>query len=222
MDYPEQVIYGSIPGDQPPNRVNCNMRWMLLLLFTSVCRFGFAQESEYLSNYSVGVKGDNMIVSWTTSADFRCEDLAVEHSLDSATFVSVYVYPGICGTEGKEANYFFVFKNVVFNKINYFRINLGIYGYSGVLNSTIVKNDKAQAVLAPNPANINSLIHFSNDHKDLAEVQLYNSMGQAIGVSLITNGRSVRLSDLSTLNSGLHYFSVRLNGTLLTGRFFFN
>ncbi len=216
-----QVKYGVYISSEVEKLVSCTMRLLFLLVFCFVTTFTYAQESNYLSNFNVQLQEDNVIISWTTSADFRCEDLKVEHSLDTINFNSVYTYPGICGAEGKEADYFFVFKNVVFNKLNHFRINLGIYGYSEIKDVHIVTRSGLKPIVTPNPANLNSLIQFANDDREPAKVVLYSVSGIKLGERLDIRDNAISLASFPNLNTGLYFFVVTVKQTSSTGRFFF-
>jgi len=215
------VKYRVYEATEVEKMVSCRMRSLFLLVFCFVATITQAQESNYLSNFNVQLQEDNVIISWTTSADFRCEDLKVEHSLDTINFNSVYTYPGICGTEGKEADYFFVFKKVVFNKLNHFRINLGIYGYSEIKDVHIVTRSGLKPIVTPNPANLNSLIQFANDDREPAKVELYSINGIKLGERVDIRENSVSLASFPNLHAGLYFFVVTVKQTSSTGRFFF-
>lgn len=180
----------------------------------------YAQENAYLSDFSVSHSNDNVIISWTTSTDFVCEDVKVEHGLDTNKMAIVYTYPGICGVEGKEANYFFVFKSLIFNKINYFRINLGVFGNSTIAQTTIIKRTGLKPLVTPNPATMQSVINFSNNNRDVAEIQIFHSNGTFTSSVIQTKENKIELASFTLNTSGLYYFSVNIKGVIGYGRFF--
>jgi hypothetical protein len=197
------------------------MRFILMTFIGIICSTAFANDSNYLSRYALQIQEDYLIVSWTTSEDFTCADVKVEHSLDSSNFSTIYTYPGICGAIAKEVDYFFLYKEIIFNKVNYFRINLGVYGYSEVKFVHIIRRTDLQPLVTPNPSDAGSAIHFSNDDRELVTIQIYNFNGNEVGPAVTSKNTKVLLSQFNGLTPGLHFFSITKDGIMRSGRFFF-
>lgn len=175
----------------------------------------------YLSNFTLSEEQGNILVSWTTSSGFTCADITVEHSTDSIHFKPVYIYPGICGSENTEENYTFLFREVVYNKVNYFRIDLGQYGVSRIKGLRIIKLTAGQPKVYPNPANLSSRIVFNNPNRDVAKVTLYNQNGSRFGDVVETRLNQLEMRRFQGIQPGTYYFTIEINGIRTRGRFIF-
>lgn len=180
-----------------------------------------AQINLYLSDYSVTAENNLAFISWTTSSGFTCEDITIEHSTDTVSFKPVYIYPGICGADNKEEKYSYLFRDVVYNTTNYFRINLGKFGTSPIFSIHLVSLDGLAPKVYPNPTNASGVILFANDDKNEAQIQVYNATGVAIGTSPKTQDNHFLISELNIKKSGLYYYTIQLNGVITRGKFLF-
>lgn len=193
-----------------------------LISLMLICLQSEVRGDEFLANFSLAVKGEHVVVSWTTTANFRCEDLKVEHGTDTGQMTEVYTYPGICGAEGKVEHYFYVFNKIVFNRTNYFRINLGIYGYSEFREVKVIRRTGLKPLILPNPANPLSVIHFSNEDHQLATIELLDVMGRSIGEVVQTSESEVPVSAFPSLISGTYLVVIEMKGQISYLRFFYN
>ena len=114
------------------------MRFVFILVWLLSSVHTYAQIDQYLTAYTVEEEKGAILISWTTSAGFTCEDIQVQFGIDSNKLETVYTYPGICGSENKAENYTYLFRDVKYNQPNYFKIDLGSYGVSDLLEITIV------------------------------------------------------------------------------------
>ncbi|MBO6515768.1 MAG: T9SS type A sorting domain-containing protein [Bacteroidia bacterium] len=194
--------------------------WFIALLLSSSW-LASAQIEQYLSNYSIIDENNLPLISWTTSSGFTCEDIKIEHGVDSNDLKPVYTYPGICGAENKEERYTYLFRDIVYNKPNYFRIDLGTYGVSPILKITLTSLDGLQPKIYPNPTDANGTLVFSNDDREEATVQMYTAEGRQVGRKVVTRGKQVSLDQFNLPRAGVYFYTVQLNGVLTRGKFIF-
>jgi hypothetical protein len=136
----------------------------------------FGQSNSPLVSFTVQFYETSVFVKWTIKAGFSCTDVSVEHSADSINFNSVYTYPGICGASQTDKSYLFTHENAFIDKANYYRLNLGNYGFSEVLK--IENTDYVEGVvIAPNPITTSGKIKFSNPDKELFRLRVFDMRG---------------------------------------------
>ncbi len=194
----------------------------LLSLFVGVLfpLFVSGQVDEYLVSYSVTEESQAAFISWTTSAGFQCEDIVIEHGVDSSNLNPIYTYPGICGSTDKEEKYNFVFRSIEFNKPNYFRINLGRFGKSPLLEITVISADGLNPKVYPNPATKNSTLLFQNSNRDIVTVTMYSLDGKMAGTQVQTQEESLSLEEFDLFVAGFYFYVIELKGVKLRGKFY--
>ncbi len=197
------------------------MRCIFTVLMLSFSLLSSSQIDFYLADYSIMEERNYALISWTTSSGFTCEDITIEHATDTTAFSTVYTYPGICGAENKEEKYTYLFRDIVYNQVNYFRLNLGKFGISRVLEIQLVSLEGLKPKVYPNPANANSVILFKNEDRDIATITVFNSNGQEMSVPLTTQRNEVQMSDLLITTPGIYYYTVQINGIITRGKFIF-
>ena len=197
------------------------MRKAVSILLLLIGSMSHAQIDQYLTEYSISEERGAVLISWTTSAGFTCEDIQVQFGTDSAELTAVYTYPGICGSESKEEHYPYLFRDVVHNQPNYLRIDLGSYGTSPILDITVIRVDGLNPKVYPNPATELSTLIFPNPNQEKAEIHVYSINGQSGSISIITRKNSVLLSELSLPNKGLYFYTIEIKGIVLRGKFLF-
>ena len=100
------------------------MRTLFLLVYLALSISVNAQIDQYLTEYSIQEERGDVLISWTTSAGFTCEDISITSGVDSNSLATVYTYPGICGSEYTIEKYTYLFRDVIYNQANYFQIDL--------------------------------------------------------------------------------------------------
>lgn len=198
------------------------MRKAVTILLLFIGSISYAQIDQYLTEYTISEERGAILITWTTSAGFTCEDIQVQFGVDSSSELTpVYTYPGICGSESKEERYTYLFRDVVYNQPNYFRIDLGTFGESPILEITVISVDGLNPKVYPNPASDLSTLIFSNPNQEQAIIHVYNTTGQMTSQFVTTRNNSILLSEFSLVNKGLYFFTIEIKGILLRGKFLF-
>jgi len=197
------------------------MRTLFLLVYLALSISVNAQIDQYLTEYSIQEERGAVLISWTTSAGFTCEDISIKSGVDSNSLATLYTYPGICGSENKIEKYTHLFRDVIYNQANYFQIDLGSYGISELLEITIIEVDGLNPKVFPNPANSQSTLLFANDNQDKAVITVFNSKGSLCGPTLVTRKNSIQLSAIGLQSPGLYFFTIEIKGVLRRGKFLF-
>ena len=175
------------------------------------------QTNQVLGVFSVQQISNSIKISWIVRSGYSCTDVNVEHSLDSSNFISIYTYPGVCGSVSKDEEYYFIQQDPAMNTKNYYRINLGNYGYSEVLQITFFNYGNTGCNVVPNPIGNAGMIKFNNPGNTKFNLEVSDSMGiRAYSQEIFTD--KIELSSL-IFSSGLYFFRLYNANENFVGRF---
>ena len=112
----------------------------LLLFSLAILWSGFsviAQPHILLQDFSGYQQDSKITLRWTFRSGSLCEGTQIERSADGLTFNKIGEIPGICGNPGSAFTYTFVdsFPNV--NTVNYYRLELGNFGFTSIINDAL-------------------------------------------------------------------------------------
>lgn len=179
------------------------MKGILTIILSGLSFLSQAQEiSPYLKNFGATVYQTDVYLEWTTRAGFSCEDVVVEHGLYTLSFLPVYTWPGVCGNQSSEENYFVTLQSLQAGR-NYFRLDLGLSGKSPVIFADIQPASSTAKVI-PNPADFQSALYWNNASNQTFNVIIFNTSGEAIYEYTTTESRLPFLN-LSLLPGVYHY-----------------
>lgn len=126
-------------------------------IFSFVCllsnSFIFAQEGRLAAFNAVKLNDENVEVRWTLKANVSCQSPQVQRGLDSLSFETVYIYPGVCGGTGEEESYSWIDSDLLpASKIYYrLRIDDGEYSQIDVIEQSLpLEGDQVR--IFPNPS----------------------------------------------------------------------
>lgn len=205
------------------NYLNCKVNGLLkaclfisILLVVSAPKSHAQADHPYLKAFSAQQANGKIFLRWTTRAGFSCQDIGIELSTDSITWHKKGTYFGICG-DTAEKDYQYIVDSPFVNNLNFIRIKLGVFGYSGVLKQRVFKFSESVSVI-PHPATRQSRIYFSNNERRIMSINFYNNYGEKIeSVSTLEN--YISLTNLAL--SGLVFYEIlEENSPLFKGNFF--
>jgi hypothetical protein len=192
---------------------------IVTILLISLHFFAQAQEiSPYLKNFGATVYQTDVYLEWTTRAGFSCEDVVVEHGLDTLSFLPVYTWPGICGNQSSEVRYLVTLESLNAGR-NYFRLDLGLSGKSPIIFADIQPASHTAKVI-PNPADNQSALYWNNTKNQMFNVIIFNNSGDVIYEQTSTESR-LPFQDISLL-PGLYHYLLYSPDHLYKGRFLFH
>jgi hypothetical protein len=168
--------------------------------------------NSYLWRFDVRQQGEGIVVAWTTADGFSCEDLKVEHSLDTAlTFDVIHLFPGICGTDSSSENYFFAHRNPVYQKVNFYRIDLGQFGKSDWIEILPRRTSSGQIDLSEHPLSANGTIYFESTGAN-SEISLISISGQLSKATRLEQGRkSFPVAEFGPIPAGMYVIQLMNN-----------
>ncbi|MFT4522835.1 MAG: hypothetical protein ACI8ZN_001787 [Bacteroidia bacterium] len=179
-----------------------------------------AQVEEYLVRFDVQSSQNKVLITFTTSKGFTCEDVIIEHGTDTNSLTPIHTFLGICGARETEESYAFVFENPTLNATNFFRINLGVYGLSDAVSLRLLGGLANQPRVIPNPISSSSSIYWSNSNAELCEVYILNKHGIELG-RLTTSGSTAGINNFDIDVAGMYFVFVEFPNFVGHTRFYY-
>lgn len=132
-----------------------------VLLFCLTSPRLFAQHP-ILDDFTVFQYNEDIYLSWTISRGSTCNGITIERSDNGSDFYVIHYISGVCGSADFAQNYSFIDKNPVPNAENYYRLELGLQGYSETVSLRFISPGEEGFMLYPNPASDFINVRFSN------------------------------------------------------------
>ena len=187
---------------------------LLLLTFTSLAQ----QADEVLSKFFAVQLDETVFMRWTISAGNTCEDTHIERSADGISYERIGLIGGICGSPDQSVTYEFTDSVPLINRVSYYRLELGYYGYSSPQIVEIIRYNEQGFLLAPNPFSDNARLAFKNETGNEHKLIITDMQGRVVGKIITTDEEFIIQSE--DLAFGKYFFQVFQAGVLLfSGKF---
>ena len=186
-----------------------------LLLFNLVSQAQILHP--YIKKLNATALDGKLFITWTTHAGFSCQDIHIELSTDSISFIRKGTYFGLCG-DTSEKDYSFLVEDPFLNTTNYIRLELGNFGYSYVISEDVIYVENSVLIL-PHPVNEHSEMVFSNPLREEITALFYNLNGDLI-YEVITKKNKIPLSDLPKKDGLIIYYLLGENQFNFRGKLF--
>jgi hypothetical protein len=188
----------------------------LVLVFLSQGVRG--QSFPILSDFTAEKSGDKIFLNWTINAGNTCNGIFIFRSSDSLHYQKIGEIFGICGSATEPQSYSFFDTDPVKGKRNFYRLELGSVGLSGIVSLFFLIPGTIQ--LFPNPARERLQVNFENEKKNKVTLQILDRQGRFIQL-LGSRDDFIEVS-LEQYSPGYYYYNL-LNpetGTSFKGSFF--
>src|ERR1041385_7420535 len=137
-------------------------RYLLLLLFSFFPVALFAQVDTLLSDFHLFTTHENIILSWTIKSGSTCNGIGIQRSGNDTAFTEIGHIAGDCGNLTEPVPFTFTDESPLENRINYYRLQLGTYGYTKSISTEFIKLSEGKYLIRPNPVRDNAIINFQN------------------------------------------------------------
>lgn len=183
-------------------------------VFVFLCSLVFANQllsqSSRITSFSVlsiGVK--STLVEWTMGAGSTCLSLGVQRSIDGVIFKTVYIYPGVCGSEDEEVEYSWIDASPIPFAKNYYRLKLEQAEFTKVRVVDFSSDLKENQIIAfPNPSESLVNLGFNNPNNIEFDFRVYNQLGVLVMEQINRNGASLQF-DITNLKAGIYSLEIR-------------
>ncbi len=174
-----------------------------------------AQGNPILGNFALTESNGSVYISWTILAGNTCDGTRIYRSTDGVNFFQIGEIVGICGSATGAVGYDFTDDSPVKNSINYYRLELGLSGYSNTLSIEIIDIGKNGYLVRPNPIVNDGRIYFENPKSQSHTLELFNSDGRKV-FETNSKDRFFQLSN-SIVPRGYYVFNISGNELEVSG-----
>lgn len=172
---------------------------------------------ELLSFKAYSMENGTVLLEWQTRSEINNDYFTVEKSKDGFSWEHL-VDVGGAGNSSTFLNYSWIDSNP-FNGTSYYRLKQtdfdGQFEYSQVRDVDCNGLSSNEVQFYPNPTN--SQITFVGDKSELAEIQIYNKIGQDLSgiTSIVHTNESTVTIDLSQLANGMYFVRTRTSANMV-------
>lgn len=139
-------------------------------------------------------------------------------SEDNDVFSRIGHIEGICGSTDSDETYTFVDSTAVANQVNYYKLEMGLQGFTTVIQIFFERFGNNDVLVSPNHTDGPMRILFSNPNMEQTQLTIFDRSGKPV-LSRNVSGSEFNL-DLVGLRTGIYYFQLSNNGKLKTGKFY--
>lgn len=183
----------------------------VIILWTSY-QSSSAQRNPILDDFSIYKKDGKVFLNWIIASGITCDGIQIFRSADSTNFIQIGSIDGICGSSSSPIPYDFTDVNPLKNSFNYYRLELGNYGYSGIIYIEIIDFESGGFQIRPNPITTDAKIYFENKNRQECNLKIYNISGIEIFFAK-TNEEFFQFNS-TLLKSGIYLFTISYSGNL--------
>ena len=126
-------------------------KFIVIFLAIGIAPFINAQQHEILGYFEGNVNNNQILLNWSIVKGKTCNGIKIYHSTDNVYYDEIGEIKGICGSTDDEIRYSLVDSIPESNEKNYYRLELGLQGYSTplILNFQSISDDGYS--IFPNP-----------------------------------------------------------------------
>lgn len=180
-----------------------------LALFFAIASFApistYAQGVE-LDDFSVFQHDKEIYLSWVIAKGNSCNGISIERSNDDVHYAEIEYIPGVCGSPSAPQPFSFIDPHPLPNEVNYYRLELGLQGYSETRQLEFISIDESGFQLRPNPASDQTRILFNNSRNQQFDLEIYSLAGTLME-SRSSNTSDILL-DVSDYNGGVYLLQL--------------
>jgi hypothetical protein len=164
-----------------------------------------AQQDELLVSFTGQQVETSIQLAFTVRAGITCFGTRVERSEDGLLFETIGIISGVCGSTTVEEQYIFDDTMPSPNKLNYYRVNFGNFGFTNYISVHFTDFGNA-IVVAPHPVADEATIYFPFSAGKEVEISLINSAGARVGSMEGTGGKA--MFDRQNLPAGVYLLRI--------------
>ncbi|MBP7513982.1 MAG: T9SS type A sorting domain-containing protein [Flavobacteriales bacterium] len=197
------------------------MRLVLALMIIGAQWAGLsasAQEHPFLAGYELTELEGRVRISWTIVGGSTCNGQDVERSLNGISFTSIYRVDGICGSVSEPVPYECV--DVAPPELSelYYRVKLGLDGYSSVKSIAFDQITTSDQRFYPSPTTGAATLVLRVASGTGVTLQVWDAAGRVVLERSGLTGPSIPL-DVSGQRAGAYTYRAITPGRAYTGRF---
>lgn len=199
---------------------------LALLIVVLGINTAYSQDSKnfhpILDNFGITLDNNRIIIHWTIKAGRSCNGTGIYRSDDDINWMLIGSIDGICGNNDEPISYVFVDESPVFGAWNYYRLELGLEGFTGSVSIYLHLNEDKLIIKGDNPWSGNLQILINDDSSRWYKLVIQDLNGRTIQ-DLKTYSKNVVLPEM-LLAHGLYLISLydSYNSLLQTKKLIFS
>lgn len=212
------VYNWNLINNKYPSQFNSTVRaWLPKeYIFTKRSPTGSGPLPITLLNFTGILKGNNVMLDWTTSSEINSKEFQIEKSNDGVTYRWLNT---VAAAGNSSVNKKYSYLDIEATDLNYYRLKMvDIDGYNKLSDVVIVKNNGlSQSVkLVNNPFSDHIDIRFTKNLKGPVVLTLVDLSGRQIASNTFYNPLSsvIRFDHNKTLSNGIYVLRVENEGNL--------
>ena len=163
-----------------------------------------------LLNFNTHVTNNNYIkIDWQTAAEINNDFFSIERSKDGAKWENIKNIKG-AGNSHSLLNYL-SFDKSPYSGISYYRLKQtdfnGKYSYSNIISINVQDLTNNKIEIYPNPTT--NKVSVKGSKAELEQIQLFNSLGRKVTISITRKEDTEATIDLSNLKNGMYYIKTK-------------
>ena len=176
-----------------------------------------AQVNPILGSFSLTESNGSVNINWSILTGNTCDGTRILRSEDGVSFIQIGEIVGICGSSSIEVSYSFVDDSPLKNLKSYYRLELGLSGFSHTLSIEIIEIDNKGYLVWPNPIALEGKIFFNNSKNLTHKLEVYDSDGKKV-FETETKERYFAINN-SFGSRGYYVFSISTSEKQVNGSF---
>lgn len=187
---------------------------LLLLVFPF---FGISQPHALLQDFSGYQQERQLVLRWTFRSGSLCEGTRIERSSDGYIYQQIGEVPGICGNQETAFTYTFTDSLPKTNAINYYRLELGNFGFTSVIGVEHITTGSNGFVVLNSDTGLTS-VFFKQVPGKKSNAVIYSSSGKRVLETTI-EGNSLQIPP-GRLAAGIYILLLSFaDNTAVSGSF---
>ncbi len=178
-----------------------------------------AQEQAILDNFRIYNLDGKVLLNWQIVQGSTCYGIGISRSVNQSEFIEIGNIAGVCGFSNDPQGYQFIDENPIKNQVNQYRLDLGGYGFSKILEIEINEEPRVDLQLFPNPVTSTSKLYFENKKHKKHFLYIFNSTGKLMDSP--TTSSDYFDIHANSYHSGIYLYTLKsISGEVLTtGKF---
>jgi hypothetical protein len=188
-----------------------NLRIIKYILFQvlvlGASGMGISQElNPILDRFSAFEINNTVQIECVISSGNTCNGIDIFRSIDSVNFEIIGNIAGVCGSTSSPVTYRFRDQNPQLNSANYYKLELGGYGFTQAIAIIIRDIEEGKIRVSPNPTSGLTQLLFKNPVNHFYQLVIRNLVGESIFVA----ETNVDFFELNVANWNAGYYVAHL------------